>query len=120
MTTPEKTPPPPPKPSFKKPSRVSSGSGDQLPTSAPPKTAALTDSDLKDGTRILWREGNEFYPARLNFSPAPDIYEIRLAHQRGNKPEHETKEDVLRKAVSDSKDWGVDSCMHLHTLLDQC
>jgi hypothetical protein len=64
------------------------------------RSAILTESDLTDGLRILILQEGRFWPARLNSTQLPDVYGVVVEKQRGNRPLHLPRDDILKEAVS--------------------
>ena len=63
--------------------------------------APLTQSDLRDGLKILVLRGGQFTEARVvDMQHAPDLYGVTLMGKRGSKPDMFAREQLLSAAVS--------------------
>jgi len=63
----------------------------------------LSNSDLKDGLRVLLEKEGVFHPGRLSCILPPDIYGVKIDKDRGHKPHLFPREEILKKAIRDEK-----------------
>ena len=66
----------------------------------PSRTSTLKEHDLKDGLKILTLQDGRFWPSRLNSTPLPDIFDLKVEGQRGNRQNIMARDDILNQAVS--------------------
>ena len=63
------------------------------------RNARLTEHDLSDGLKLLILQEGRFWPASIHSTPLPDVYGIVMEKQRGNRPQIQPRDDILREAV---------------------
>ena len=68
-----------------------------------PRTARLTDEDLRDGLHILILMDGQFWPATVTTTQLPDVYAVHVAKGRGNRPLILPRDDILKDVVSLSR-----------------
>ena len=65
-----------------------------------PRTARLTDEDLRDGLHIMILIEGRFWPASVTTTQLPDVYAVHVTKGRGNRPLILPRDDVLKDGVS--------------------
>jgi len=64
------------------------------------KKCSLSEKDLVDGLKILFRQEGVFYPAKLSILIPGNVYSVLVDRQRGNKPHILSLEEVYNQTVS--------------------
>jgi len=63
------------------------------------KKCSLSEKDLVDGLKILFRQEGVFYPAKLSILIPGNVYSVLVDRQRGNKPHILSLEEVYNQTI---------------------